>query len=253
MNQIQECMDSFDALEAPYVSIIVDRIMEQDFPRAPAGALIPEGVWLKQKREELSAMISGRNLQLRFRRAFELIENDSRGYATPVEMHRMSQEFREGVRRLIKALSEIPSDKEQEAAPMAFAEILGLSDETIEFIYQCGNRHYQANEMADAADIFHLLACLDFRRHNVWVAQGAAEQTLGHFEAAIKAYAMAMLANPNAPLPYVHSAECYLALSSRISDAQECLDAALKCVSEQHDDSAGLIRQLVEEIRSKIN
>jgi hypothetical protein len=44
-----------------------------------------------------------------------------------------------------------------------------------------------------------------------------------------------------------------LALSSRISDAQECLDAALKCVSEQHDDSAGLIRQLVEEIRSKIN
>lgn len=251
MNQIQECIDSFDALEAPYVSIIVDRIMEQDFPRAPTGALVPAAVWLKQKRAELSALICGKNLQLRFRHAFELFENDCKGNATPLEMHRISEEFREGVRRLIKALSEIPSDKNDDL-PVPFAEVLGLTEETIECIYQCGNRHYQANEMADAADVFHLLACLDFRRHNVWVAQGVAEQSLGHMEAAIKAYAMAMLANPNAPLPYLHSAECYGSLGNRDSDARECLDAAWQCVVEQNDDAAGQIREAVERLRVKM-
>lgn len=255
MNDLQSCMESFDALEAPYISIIVDRIMEQDFPVVPKGALVPEAVWKKQKREELSALISGRNLQLRFRHAFELMENYFRGHVSPVEMSRISDEFRAGVQSLIKSLSTIPSDKSDADSdlPVAFAQILGLSEPTIDVIYQCGNQHYQANEMADAADVFHFLACLDFRRHNVWVAQGASEQMLGHIELAIKAYAMAMLADPNAPAPYLHSAECYLLLGSHVSDAVECLDAAEKCAGEQPDGVADQIWQGIEQVRAKIN
>lgn len=253
MSQVQACIDSFDALEAPYVSIIVDRIMEQEFPQAPSNALVPASVWLKHKREELTNLICGRDLQLRFRRAFMLLENDCKGFATPIEMHRISEEFREGVRRLIKALSDIPAAQPEPAVPISFAQVLGLSDETIEFIYQCGHRHYQGNEVAEAADIFHLLACLDFRRYNVWIAQGAAEQTLGRLEAAVKAYAMAMLANPKAPLPYLHSAECYLALGGQSQEARVCLESAWQCVLEQNDDEAQLVRQAVEELRAKVN
>ena len=228
--------------------------MEQDFPRAPTGTLIPEKVWLKQKREELSALISGRNLQLRFRHAFELFENDLKGHATPVEMHRVSEEFREGVRRLIKTLSAIPLPSDQESdLPVSFAEVLGLTEETIECIYQCGNRHYEANEVADAADVFHLLACLDFGRHNVWVAQGAAEQMLGHTEAALKSYAMAMLADPNAALAYVHSAECYLALGVVMATSQNVLDAAWQCVSGQDNHDAEQVRHMVNEMRGKLS
>lgn len=103
-----------------------------------------------------------------------------------------------------------------------------------EAFYAKAYAHYQANQTAEAAEIFTILCARQPMDARFWFGLGASLQGSMKYEQALYAWAMAALLDPENPYPHFYAAECSDSLQ-QTSDASRALqEAKLRIKDPQH-------------------
>lgn len=120
----------------------------------------------------------------------------------------------------IAAIASVMSDNPKEylillARDKSLQEIFGLTDETMEKLYQAAKFIYEQQHYQESAAAFSVLSVISPFNHTFWVGYGNSEYFCQNYQAALIAYAMAAQANPHDPMCHFFSAHCYEALRQK--------------------------------------
>lgn len=189
-----------------------------------------------------------------FRHGLSLIMNYLQSHLNAVEFDEVANNLNQVLDKMVslaeqkeKTMGDL-ADKINEA-PDTLQEIFGFSDNTIDRFYQAGLHSYNTSHFKEASDIFNAISLLAPTKFNVWLALGMAEKQAGHYEKALRAFAMATLVDIDTVVPHIHSAECYLQLHDK-SNAKNTFEYALNLIHEHPDKNS---KQDENYIRSALN
>ncbi len=120
----------------------------------------------------------------------------------------------------IAAIASVMSDNPQEyllklAKDRSLQELFGLSNETMEKLYQGAKFLYEHQNYVEAAACFSVLCCITPGNYIFWMGFGNSEYFCQNYQAALQAYTMAAQADSTDPLCHFYSARCYEALNQK--------------------------------------
>lgn len=190
-----------------------------------AGKMTPK----KAERERLSKALEAEFIL--FRRRFELschpllLALDELTKTHPeIYLESIARDFH----KLQNTLLAIDAKKIEEAFSRnwSFQELAGMQDSTIEALYQAARLLYEREQYEEAAALFGILTFFNAKHFIFWIGLGNSEFFLQRFEAALKAYAIAVHANPDEATPHLYSAKCFEELQ-QLDNALNALNTAL--------------------------
>jgi type III secretion system low calcium response chaperone LcrH/SycD len=129
-------------------------------------------------------------------------------------------------------------------------EIFGISDVTIEALYQAAKHLYEQQHYGEAAAAFSVLCVLCPRAHTFWIGLGNSEYFSENYDAALIAYAMSIQAEPRDPTPHFFCARCYEKKGQR-EFAINALELALIAIGNQEQYASW--KQKVAEHKSRLS
>lgn len=198
---------------------IIEEMLQKEAP--PPNALVSAAVWKEKKRQELLDFYGGKKEFDRIDAALRALQADFSTELSPVQLDQLKEEWERGVANLLNS---------QEEEGVTLCRVMRLSESFLETFYSFGVKSFKGKNFAKAADIFFLLSLIDFQRPSIWESLGLSEMQLGEFELALNAFAMASITNPDSPYPFIHSAECCIALN-RFAEASTYFDLAKEAIS----------------------
>jgi len=110
-------------------------------------------------------------------------------------------------------------------------DLLHYDDNVLQTQYQKGYELYHKADYKNAAAAFSYLTLLNPYNYNFWMGLGIAKQSERLYEEAIVSYTAAEAMDPEHPLPHLHLAQCYYALTLR-EKAVEQLQKAVSLAGE---------------------
>lgn len=111
-------------------------------------------------------------------------------------------------------------------------DALGLTDAMVEGIYGQAYRLYNTGKYRDACQIFRLLLMINATEVKYAMGFAACFHMLKEYDAAVGAYNMVTVIDPNNPIPFYHISDCYIKLGDPLS-AKVALDMAVKRAGEK--------------------
>jgi type III secretion system low calcium response chaperone LcrH/SycD len=111
-------------------------------------------------------------------------------------------------------------------------DVLGFSDETMEYIYSYGYRLYNNGNYRKAAEIFIILVILEPLDPRFTLALGAANHRLNNWTEAIDNYYRCSLQDPTSPLPFYYMYDCYRQ-NDLLEESALCLEEVIKRAGDQ--------------------
>lgn len=106
-------------------------------------------------------------------------------------------------------------------------DALGLTDAMVEGIYGQAYRLYNTGKYKEAAQIFRLLLMINATEPKYVMGLAACFHMKKEFQSAIGAYSMVSVLDPNSPVSFYHTADCYIQMGDPVS-ALIALEAAIK-------------------------
>jgi len=113
--------------------------------------------------------------------------------------------------------------------------LLGLTDDTMKWLYQGAKSLFDAGQFPEAEAAFFFLTTVDVSQHAFWLGLGHAAFRLGNLNQAINSYETADLCQPKAIWPHIYVANCFEAMndfeeSNRALEFahKECIEAAAR-------------------------
>jgi tetratricopeptide (TPR) repeat protein len=207
----------FAELDAKIIDPMIEEIVNSDYAKPPPGSIISEDLWKKKTQSELKRYFHLDPVFEIIDSGFEAIGKDFEMLA-PAEKQKIQNEWAEGIRRLTKSFpngdSKAPQEVQTEVPPQMLDELMGLSEDTIVYFYKIGVQLYEQQQYQKASNVFTLLTMLNMGRPEVWIALGLSEQRLENYETALNAFAMGVATDIDAPIPYIHLAECCISMSA---------------------------------------
>ena len=119
-------------------------------------------------------------------------------------------------------------------------KLLGFSDETMEKFYGAARRIFLQRRWEDAINAFTFLTTINPLRHVYWLGLAMSQQESKQYEDAVINYGMAILTQPENPVPHFYMAKCYFALEDQ-SSAEACLNLA-----SEHAKEEGFLKAIEE-------
>lgn len=110
--------------------------------------------------------------------------------------------------------------------------LLSFKNEELTDFYKYGWDCYKHQKYENASNIFLILTLLNPMVGAFWSALGACEETLGHFQDAMRAYLFGAELENETLAPYLHGAKCLLLLN-HIDDAKKVLQRAIQRAEEE--------------------
>lgn len=143
--------------------------------------------------------------------------------------------------KVLKNLSDPDFIARELAEGKTMQEIFDYDDKTMHAFYEIAYGLFQKQAYKEAADAFFFLTNLNPTISTFWLGLGMSEHLNHNFDAAIMAYNMTILSDPNNPIPHFHVANCYLALQDKASALasydlaiQICADNPLHADLKEH-------------------
>lgn len=96
------------------------------------------------------------------------------------------------------------------AGDSTLQKLLNLSSQTLIWMYEVAYSYYAQKDFSKALSIFQFLTILNPLIADYWVALGLTQRSLKQEMAALYAFSIAALMNPDHPTPRYHAAEIYL-------------------------------------------
>lgn len=206
--------------------------------------------WLRCMRGVIVNDIAPNDLRARIRNALESIIIDLLSHLSKNDVYKILQQWRNGMRKLgNKSSDEIGREKE-EWGYVTPQEMMNITDPIINVFYESGRRYYLAQEFDKASDVFLLVVILDFLRPHSWLALGLCEEHMCRWNEALYSFAIAALLEENAPMPHIHSAECYIAMN-KFSDAQASLSLVTEILQNNQSEANGKLNDYISLLKNK--
>jgi type III secretion system low calcium response chaperone LcrH/SycD len=144
---------------------------------------------------------------------------------------------------------------------------MGLSDAMVEGLYSQGYRLYNTGKYKDASQLFRLLIMIDSTNAKYTMGLAACFHMLKEYESAVSTYALCGIIDPDSPIPYYHSSDCFIQMKDNVSaiislemavkrcgtkpEFQSLKDRALLTIESLRKDAK--IGELPEEVLNAIN
>lgn len=109
--------------------------------------------------------------------------------------------------------------------------IAGMSDSSLEKLYQAAKYVFDQKRFSEAADAFGFLTMLNASKFAFWLGLGNSEFNLKNYKQALFAYAFVCRVNPEDYFCHIFSCRCYEALGD-IENAINALELALYVVGD---------------------
>lgn len=94
---------------------------------------------------------------------------------------------------------------------------MGLSDAMVEGLYSQAYRLYNTGKYKDASQLFRLLIMIDSTEAKYTMGLAACFHMLKEYESAVSTYALCALIDPDSPIPFYHSSDCYIQMKDFVS------------------------------------
>jgi len=123
-------------------------------------------------------------------------------------------------------------------------QIGGVSDATLEKMYQAAKKLYEEGRFQESADAFCFLTLLNSQKFAFWLGYANSQYQLQNFDAALEGYAFVTKLNPDDYVSHLFSSECYRALGDDIN-RKNALELALYVLGDDpaHREIRGQIVQ----------
>jgi len=198
----------------------------------------PDPVDEKELKKEISSFLDIKVEEKRINSAFDSIVDYLHRHGSPVELEEIRENWREAFEKFTTLLAEERAFTEKDME-ISLQEAIGISQKTFDQFYKTGRELYSHKEYQKAADIFFTLALFNQYYYNVWLSLGLSEQHCGHFDAALRAYAMAAITNIDSPEPFLHGADCCIAMHDK-HEAELYLEEAVERIDKDRNQYESL-------------
>lgn len=148
----------------------------------------------------------------------------------------MSQE-KEAIEAAMSRLGEEHSDEVKKSIETALSNVfekgmlpkdaMGLSDAMVEGIYGHAYRLYNTGKYREASQLFRLLIMLNPTSPKYPLGLAACFHMLKEYANAATTYALVSIIDPESPIPYYHSSDCYINIGE-LPSAIVVLEMAVK-------------------------
>lgn len=130
----------------------------------------------------------------------------------------------------------------------AWYEVLGLSKEQINKLYETARGIFEKKQYKDASDAFFTLISLSPREYRMWFGYGMAKKLeRDNLEVALDAFSVANTLKPGRPEPFIHAAECYIEQGNR-SEAERCLAHGKELFGNENE----YLKEWAEQLEKKL-
>lgn len=164
----------------------------------------------QRQKNELKQHLTIDYLHDHIEHAMQLIHTKMSDFVGSDDWKKTAEEFSNCQQSIEKFWKECQEGRHSERA--SYAEILGLSDETLLSIYCFGLHLFEGEELRNSLAIFGFLTLISPQTASFWLALGRNYQFMGNFVEAIEVYHQGKASDPNLGSLYCFSAECYEAM-----------------------------------------
>lgn len=123
--------------------------------------------------------------------------------------------------------------KKMSSSGMMPKELLGLNDAMIEGIYGQAYRLYNTGKYREAGQLFRLLVMLNATEAKYAMGLAACLHMIKDLKAAVEAYMLCSVIDPQSPIPHYHASDCYIQMKDRLSAVISLELAARACGDKQ--------------------
>ena len=109
---------------------------------------------------------------------------------------------------------------------MSPKEAMGINDGLLESIYAQAYRLYNTGKYIEATHLFRLLVMMNSLESKYILGLGACFHMLKEYDNAIQTYTMCSVIDPESPIPYYHSSDCFIQMKDYLS-AMVCLEMTI--------------------------
>lgn len=136
-------------------------------------------------------------------------------------------------------------------------DALGLTDAMVEGVYGQAYRLYNTGKYKEAIQIFRLLLMISSTETKYAMGLAACFHMLKDYQTAVNSYSLVSLMDPESPIPFYHTSDCFMQMGDPFS-AAIALEMAIKRAGEKPEfktlkDRAVLTLESVKKDIAKIN
>lgn len=113
-------------------------------------------------------------------------------------------------------------------------DALEVNPQMLENVYAQAYRLYNTGKYEEAVHLFRILVMLNAMEPKYLLGLAASFHLLKDYQNAIHSYTLCSTLDPQSPLPYYHSADCFLQMKDSLS-AMICLEMAIKQAGDQSE------------------
>lgn len=119
---------------------------------------------------------------------------------------------------------------------MTTQEAAGLDPQFLESLYAQAYRLYNTGKYIDAAHLFRTLILMNSMEPKYALGLAACFHMLKEYKNAIQTYTICSVIDPQDPLPYYHSSDCFVQMKDFLS-AMLCLELTINAVGNRPEYS----------------
>jgi type III secretion system low calcium response chaperone LcrH/SycD len=119
---------------------------------------------------------------------------------------------------------------------MTGQEAAGLDPQYLESLYAQAYRLYNTGKYIDAAHLFRTLILMNSMEAKYILGLAACFHMLKEYKNAIETYTMCSVIDPQDPLPYYHSSDCFVQMKDYLS-AMLCLELTINAIGNRPEYS----------------
>lgn len=116
-------------------------------------------------------------------------------------------------------------------------EVMGLTDAMVEGIYGQAYRLYNTGKFDEAIKIFRMLVMMNSTEPKYSMGLAACFHMKKNYKAAVDAYAIVQVIDPNNPVPFYHLSDCFIQMGD-LSSACYSLEMAVKRAADKPEFKA---------------
>ncbi|KIC71086.1 MULTISPECIES: SycD/LcrH family type III secretion system chaperone [Candidatus Protochlamydia] len=105
-------------------------------------------------------------------------------------------------------------------------DAMGVNSNILESVYAQAYRLYNTGKYIEAVHLFRVLIMMNYAESKYVLGLAACFHMMKEYKNAIQTYTMCSAIDPNTPIPYYHSSDCFIQMKDYLS-AMLCLQLAI--------------------------
>lgn len=239
-HKVQECVEQLKSTFADIASNLAEVLADQEMQQP--NQLMPKKAYIERYELQIARELA--TTQERLKKGPKML---IQALAEMSQDNSIDNDLIQELYKLTALASMIANERQQFISELGLGKtiqaIAGLSDSSLEKLYQAAKHVFDQKRFSEAADAFGFLTMLNPTKFAFWLGLGNSEFNLKNYEAALFAYAFVCRINPQDYFGHIFSCRCYEALGD-MKNAINALEMALDIIG--NDPAKKELRHMLE-------